>query len=205
MVENWGKIRDAVESYTEETLERAESEWGVQNRRPSFRMGPRSHDPHDPPGNVEQYIDYIGGIASVIVFYTEEHRETVIVYNRAGGWEPPGGVVENGASLEETARTEAREETGLDVTLTDLLYTRTFEFAFADGSVAELPVAQFIGHRTDGRLSIEKEGRTHPGCTRATGLFDIDTLPEMRRERDEIVALLNEPPSWTPNEETGSV
>jgi len=198
MDDGWATTRQAIESYTERTLDRLESEWGVEDRRPTAELGPRGHDPDTPPTSATECLERISGIASIIVFYTDERRETVVVYNRAGGWEPPGGVVEDGDSLPETARTEAREETGLTVSITDLLYTRVVEFAFEDGSTMPLPVAQFVGHRTDGQLRIEREGRTHPGCTRATGLFDIETLPELRRERDETVELLNDPPAWRP-------
>jgi 8-oxo-dGTP pyrophosphatase MutT (NUDIX family) len=125
-------------------------------------------------------LDLIAGIASVVVFDSEKRRETVLVYNPGGWWEPPGGVVEGGDSLAETARTEAREETGLDIVLTDL------------------PLAQFAGRRTGGRLRVKREGRTHPGCTRAVGLFDTDTLPELRRDRKTILDLLNDPPDWSP-------
>jgi ADP-ribose pyrophosphatase YjhB (NUDIX family) len=196
MTDNWEDVTATVRSYTDRRLARIHNDYDDVDRRPPVTYGPRHHDPESPPLDSDALIDLIGGIASIYLFYTPEHRETVLVYNPAGGWEPPGGVVEGGRSHTETARAEAREETGLEIAVTDAVYTRRFEFRFADGRAVDLPIAQFVGHRTAGTLSVEREGQTHPGTTRATGLFDRDTLPEMRRDRERLVRLLADPPAW---------
>ncbi|WP_410767594.1 hypothetical protein [Haloferax sp. DFSO60] len=43
---------------------------------------------------------------------------------------------------------------------------------------------------SDGTLTIERERTTHPGATRATGLFGTDVFPEQCRDADEIRQLL---------------
>ena len=190
MTTGWSHVRKRVAEHTDDVLSRLREEWGTTRTVEPFEYGPRHHDPEDPPETVDGQLDLIAGIASVATFYTPARKETVLVYNPAGWWEPPGGVVERGQSPEEAARTEAREETGLEVELVDLLYTGRFEFRYASGETVPLPVAQFVGHRTGGSLAIEREGSDHPGTTRATGLFDAETLPETRRDGEEIRRLL---------------
>ncbi|MFB6193714.1 MAG: NUDIX hydrolase, partial [Halobaculum sp.] len=187
---DWTEIRRRVERRTDRVLAELGERWGDHERRAPITYGPADHDPDEPPESVADQLNTMAGIASVVVWYTPERRETVLVYNPHGGWEPPGGRIEPDQTPEETARTEAREETGLAVELTDLLYTRRVTYRYASGATVELPLAQFTGHRTDGHLRVEREGdthpevsRAHPGLSRATGLFDAETLPETRRDR----------------------
>ncbi|WP_232701765.1 NUDIX domain-containing protein [Halobacterium wangiae] len=189
-VEDWPRVRAQVAERTDRVLADLRADWGTTRTVDTLEFGPRSFDPDEPPATVEDQLERIGGIASVIVFYTATREETVLVYNPGGFWEPPGGVVERDQTPADAARAEAREETGLDVELTDLLYTGRIEFQYANGASVPLPLAQFVGHRVDGSLEIEREGSDHPGVTRATGLFDAATLPEDAREHDEIRRLL---------------
>jgi ADP-ribose pyrophosphatase YjhB (NUDIX family) len=190
MTSDWSRVRERVAERTDEVRSRLRAEWGTGRTVEPFDYGPRRHDPRELPGTVEGQLELMAGIASVVTFYTRAREETVLVYNPAGGWEPPGGVIERDQTPEEAARAEAREETGLEVELVDLLYTGRFEFRYASGESVPLPVAQFVGHQTGGSLEVEREGSDHPGTTRATGLFDAETLPETRREGGEIRRLL---------------
>ena len=60
-------------------------------------------------------------LASDIVLVRDERLLVVERRFEPLGWSLPGGFVEIGETLEAAARREAREETGLDVVLDDLL------------------------------------------------------------------------------------
>ncbi|WP_458209924.1 NUDIX hydrolase [Haladaptatus sp. NG-SE-30] len=192
MSASWAAIRERIGERTDRIVSDLQSEWGTTRSIESFDFGPRSHDPDKPPRSVDGQLEIIAGIASAVLFYTPAHEETVLVYNPAGFWEPPGGVIEKNQTPADAARVEAREETGLEIELTDLLYTGTFEFHYASGESVPLPVAQFVGHRVSGSLQIEREGTDHPGVTRATGLFDAEVFPEPCRDAEEIQQLLSD-------------
>src|SRR5436190_7981108 len=53
---------------------------------------------------------------SVAAVITDDHGRALLIEQQfSGKWEPPGGVLELGESIEEGLRRETREETGLDV------------------------------------------------------------------------------------------
>lgn len=190
MTESWQVVREQIAERTDRIVCDLQSKWDTTRTVEPFDFGPRSHDPDEPPDTVDEQLEIMGGIASVVLFYTADREETVLVYNPAGFWEPPGGAIERDQTPEEAARTEAREETGLEIELSELLYTGTFELEYANGANVPLPLAQFVGHRVSGTLQVEREGRDHPGVTRATGLFTEAALPESCRDAGEIRALL---------------
>jgi 8-oxo-dGTP pyrophosphatase MutT (NUDIX family) len=204
---DWETIRETVERRTEDVLAEVTERWGPHERRDPFTYGPKPFDPDGPPETVAEQLATMAGIVSTVVFDTPERRQTVLVYNPHGGWEPPGGRIEPDQTPEETARAEVREETGVEVELDEVLYTRRVEYVWESGHSVTLPVVQFAGHRTDGHLRVERDGDTHPEVSRfhpgiscGTGLFDAETLPELRRDGDLVADLLAEPPEWDPDD-----
>jgi 8-oxo-dGTP pyrophosphatase MutT (NUDIX family) len=185
-----------VAARTERVLADLHEEWGVAETLDAMEYGPRPWYSDAVPDSVDEQLAEFAGIASVVVFLTPDREETVLVYNRHGDWEPPGGGVEGRDSLVTTAVREAREETGYEITVTDLLYTRPIEFRYDDGRSMELPLATFVGHRTGGDVRVERAEIDHPGAARGVGVFSREYLPENCRDRDRILDLLAPKEEW---------
>ncbi len=83
------------------------------------------------------------------------------------GWALPGGFVEYGESLEDAARREAKEETGLDVFLHELFHAYSAPDRDARGHVVSVV---FIGS-ADGEPVADDDAK-------ATVVVTRDTLPQ---------------------------
>jgi 8-oxo-dGTP pyrophosphatase MutT (NUDIX family) len=56
-----------------------------------------------------------------VVLIVNENNELLLQHRRDGSWGVPGGLMEIGESLEDTARREVKEETGLEIGSMELL------------------------------------------------------------------------------------
>ncbi len=90
-----------------------------------------------------------------------------------GYWSLPGGHLDYGETLVQTARREIREETGLDVQIERLsgVYSAPYPDGFTVNGVNQMVVATFVGRAVGGEL------RLSPEIT-AAAFFPPDALPE---------------------------
>jgi len=105
-----------------------------------------------------------------IIIHPEQEPTSVILIERRHpplGWALPGGFVDYGESLEQAARREAKEETGLD--LTDLRQFR----AYSD------PARDPRQHTVTVVFSAQGSGRAHAADdARDLKVFPLNALPE---------------------------
>ncbi|OIP39999.1 MAG: NUDIX hydrolase [Deltaproteobacteria bacterium CG2_30_63_29] len=110
----------------------------------------------NPTPTVDVIIELEGGV--VLIERANEPR----------GWALPGGFVDYGESLEDAARREAKEETTLDVELTDLLYVYS-----APGRDPRLHTVStvFVGRASGAPQGSDDAMNAH--------IFSLDSLPEV--------------------------
>ena len=92
-----------------------------------------------------------------------------------GTWGLPGGALEPGETLEQTARRELLEETGLTagaLTLVDVYSGPGFVVRYPDGFAAYVVGATYTTDDPEGDLVVDGDE------TRALGWFDVGHLPD---------------------------
>lgn len=135
------------------------------------------------PDSVAAAIDRAGGIGGVAPVDDRGRLLCVDVAYNDHDWQTPGGAVDPGERLVETAVREAREETGVAVEPTGLVYARLVEYEY-DAAVAPVPMAVFRGRKIGGELADDPGGtlpdgrdeiadaRWFPGDELPAGLLD---------------------------------
>lgn len=115
-----------------------------------------------------------------------EHEEEVLLIYQDDQWSLPGGMHERGESHAEGAVREVREETGIEIEITNLLAVTEQTFVHAeDGREFAFHFATFRGELADTVLA------TDPGIEGET-IDDVawrETLPENTFARDLVSQL----------------
>lgn len=188
-------IADALRERAETMLAEVHEQFGDAPRRDPLSSSTPDYMPDTFPSSVDEQMSRLAGIAGAWITDGDGRVLCVDVTYTDLTWQTPGGAVERGDSLPETARTEVREETGIETVLDGLAYTRLAELEY-DPSVPEspvVPVAVFTGRRVGG--SLESGGNTLPdGRDEIADVawFAPDELPKGTLDREWIVEFFEE-------------
>lgn len=111
--------------------------------------------------------------AGVLIFDPQD-RLLLLRRNDNGHWAVPGGMMEPGETLEETARRETYEEAGLRTGRLDFLKIYSgpkFYYRYPNGDQVHNVSAVFVCREYSGELQSDSEG-----CD--PGFFALDALPQ---------------------------
>lgn len=186
---------------TVQQIESLQADWECNRQLEGVEYGPIPWHRDAPPRSVDDQLEEFAGMAAVVVFRTDRRREMLLVYNRAGHWEPPGGAIEGRDSPAETAVREATEEVGVAVDLQELLFVRPVTYHYEDGSTVTFPAVTFLGIEIDGSIRPERADSVHPYASHGVGVFGRDVLPENCRDRPQLLDSFSGLPPYDPKPE----
>lgn len=133
------------------------------------------NDPDAPPAN--------SVVPSTTAVVTDEKDRILLVKRRDNDlWALPGGGMDLGESIVETAVREVKEETGLDVEVTGLIgvYTNPRHvMAYTDGEVRQQFSLCFTTHLIGGQLQVDSES-TDIAWTPPQDIESVKMHPSMR-------------------------
>ncbi len=122
-------------------------------------------------------------VPSTTAVVTDSDGRILLIRRRDNNlWALPGGGMDLGESIEDTARREVREETGLDVEVTDLIgiYTNPHHvMAYDDGEVRQQFSLCYTTRILGGELAIDDES-TDIRWVKSAELAGLPMHPSMR-------------------------
>jgi len=143
-------------------------------------------------GYIQEIRQMIGhypiiAIGATIIIYNEKNK---ILLNRRTDtetWGIPGGAMEPGETVEETARRELYEESGLEAEgfkLIDVLSGPEYFFVYPNGDQMHRVIILFEA------IGVKGELRINDGGSRELKFFPLNALPEMEFRAESVIERL---------------
>lgn len=98
-------------------------------------------------------------LPGAVVLILNDQQEVLLQHRTDGGWGLPGGLMELGESLEETARREVKEETGLEIgelTLVNIFSGKDYYFKVSNGDELYSVTAVYVTKDVRGKMDIDE-------------------------------------------------
>ncbi|KPL60938.1 NUDIX hydrolase [Rossellomorea vietnamensis] len=114
-------------------------------------------------------------LPGAVVIILNDHHELLLQHRTDGGWGLPGGLMELGESLEETARREVKEETGLEIgelTLVNIFSGTDYYFKVSNGDELYSVTAVYVTKDVSGKISVDETESVD------VQFFKLDELPD---------------------------
>jgi len=124
-------------------------------------------------------------VGAIVLIFDEQNRILLQHRNDDQTWDFPGGFVELGETIEETARREILEETGLIVhslTLVDICSGKDYFYMYPNGDQVNAVVVVYESHSFSG--SIKADGVEGSDVR----FFPIDQFPQPMSEASRKIS-----------------
>ncbi|MDJ0333584.1 NUDIX hydrolase [Planococcus sp. S3-L1] len=113
-------------------------------------------------------------LSGSVVLVVNQKNELLLQHRNDGGWGLPGGLMELDESLEDTARREVKEETGLDIgdlRLLGVFSGPDYFFKVANGDEFYSVTAVFLSNDVKGKIQVDESESVE------IQFFKLDSLP----------------------------
>lgn len=145
------------------------------------------------PATADEQFDRWAGIGGANVFDVREGEPKMLAVKPGykDRWEGPGGDLEVGETLAETARREVREETNYEVELTGVFYAREVHIDYGPPAPVPIPMVVYTARPVGGRLAVPwNEVPSGEPEIEDARWFGAEALPDDLVDRERIRAHL---------------